>query len=53
MDKSIGSVTYTLILDEAGGIRSDLTVARLAEDHFQVGANGNLDLDYFRRQAPC
>jgi glycine cleavage system aminomethyltransferase T/glycine/D-amino acid oxidase-like deaminating enzyme len=52
MDKSIGSVTYTLILDEAGGIRSDLTVARLAEDHFQVGANGNLDLDYFRRQAP-
>ena len=52
MDKSIGSVTYTLILDEAGGIRSDLTVARLAEDHFQVGANGNLDLDYVRRQAP-
>ena len=53
MDKSIGSVTYTLILDEAGGIRSDLTVARLAEDHFQVGANGNLDLDYCRRQAPA
>ena len=53
MDKSIGSVTYTLISDEAGGIRSDLTVARLAEDHFQVGANGNLDLDYFRRQAPA
>ena len=52
MDKSIGSVTYTLVLDEAGGVRSDLTVARLAEDHFQVGANGNLDLDYFRRQAP-
>ena len=53
MDKSIGAVTYTLILDEAGGIRSDLTVARLAEDHFQVGANGNLDLDYFRRQVPA
>jgi glycine cleavage system aminomethyltransferase T/glycine/D-amino acid oxidase-like deaminating enzyme len=53
MDKSIGSVTYTLILDEAGGIRSDVTVARLAEEHFQVGANGNLDLDYFRRQAPA
>jgi dimethylglycine oxidase len=53
MDKSVGSVTYTLILDEAGGIRSDLTVARLAEEHFQVGANGNLDLDYFRRQAPA
>ncbi len=51
MDKSVGSVTYTLILDEAGGVRSDLTVARLAEDRFQVGANGNIDLDYFRRQA--
>ena len=53
MDKSVGSVTYTLALDEAGGIRSDLTVARLGEQRFQVGANGNLDLDYFRRQAPA
>ncbi|WP_037360639.1 GcvT family protein [Amycolatopsis orientalis] len=53
MDKSVGSVTYTLALDEAGGIRSDLTVARLGEQLFQVGANGNLDLDYFRRQAPA
>ncbi|WP_229477919.1 GcvT family protein [Mycolicibacterium mageritense] len=52
MDKSVGSVTYTLALDEAGGVRSDLTVARLGADSFQVGANGNLDLDYFRRQAP-
>ncbi len=52
MDKSVGSVTYTLALDEAGGIRSDLTVARLGEQVFQVGANGNLDLDYFRRNAP-
>lgn len=52
MDKSVGAVTYTLALDDAGGIRSDLTVARLARDLFQVGANGNLDLDYFRRQAP-
>ena len=52
MDKSVGSVTYTLALDSAGGVRSDLTVARLSQDTFQVGANGNLDLDYFRRQAP-
>ncbi|WP_396921200.1 FAD-dependent oxidoreductase [Mycolicibacterium sp.] len=52
MDKSVGSVTYTLALDEAGGVRIDLTVARLGADSFQVGANGNLDLDYFRRQAP-
>ena len=51
MDKSVGSVTYTLALDEAGGIRSDLTVARLERDLFQVGANGNLDLDLLRRAA--
>jgi glycine cleavage system aminomethyltransferase T len=44
-------VTYTLLLDDAGGIRSDLTVARLTEDRFQVGANGNIDLDYVHRQA--
>ncbi len=50
--KPVGSVTYTLLLDHAGGVRSDLTVARLAEDRFQVGANGNLDLDWFRRHAP-
>ena len=29
MDKTVGAVTYTLALDEAGGIRSDFTVARL------------------------
>ena len=51
IDKSVGSVTYTLALDEAGGIRSDLTVARLERDLFQVGANGNLDLDLLRRAA--
>jgi glycine cleavage system aminomethyltransferase T/glycine/D-amino acid oxidase-like deaminating enzyme len=52
MDKSVGSVTYTLALDPAGGVRSDLTVARLGEQRFQVGANGNLDLDLLRREAP-
>lgn len=52
MDKSVGSVTYTLALDETGGVRSDLTVTRLSDTVFQVGANGNLDLDYFRRQSP-
>ncbi len=29
VDKSIGSVTYGLLLDEDGGIRSDVTIARL------------------------
>jgi glycine cleavage system aminomethyltransferase T len=52
IDKSVGSVTYTLLLDEDGGIRSDVTIARLARDLFQVGANGNLDLDWFTRHLP-
>ncbi|MFL5995611.1 MAG: FAD-dependent oxidoreductase [Streptomyces sp.] len=51
--KSVGSVTYTLLLDHDGGIRSDVTVARLAPDLFQVGANGNLDLDWFTRHLPA
>ncbi|MEU9329364.1 FAD-dependent oxidoreductase [Streptomyces canus] len=50
--KSVGSVTYTLLLDHDGGIRSDITVARLAPGLFQVGANGNLDLDWFTRHLP-
>jgi glycine cleavage system aminomethyltransferase T/glycine/D-amino acid oxidase-like deaminating enzyme len=52
MDKSVGAVTYTLVLDEAGGVRSDWTVARIGTDRFQVGANGELDLDYLNRQLP-
>jgi dimethylglycine oxidase len=52
VDKSVGSVTYTLMLDQDGGIRSDVTVARLGRDHYQVGANGNLDLDWFTRYLP-
>ncbi|MDY7106256.1 MAG: FAD-dependent oxidoreductase [Actinomycetota bacterium] len=51
VDRSVGSITYTLLLEHSGGIRSDLTVARLAEDHFRVGANGELDLDRLRREA--
>ena len=51
--KSVGSVTYCLLLDEDGGIRSDVTVARLAPDVFQVGANGHLDLDWLTRRLPA
>jgi len=51
--KSVGSVTYTLMLDENGGVRSDLTVTRLGEDLFQVMANGPLDLDWITRHLPA
>ncbi|WP_225836583.1 FAD-dependent oxidoreductase [Streptomyces sp. NK08204] len=51
--KKPGAVTYTLLLDETGGIRSDLTVARLGPDRFQVGANSPADLDRLLRHAPA
>jgi glycine cleavage system aminomethyltransferase T/glycine/D-amino acid oxidase-like deaminating enzyme len=53
LDKSVGSVTYCLLLDEHGGIRSDVTIARLSESLFQVGANGMLDVDWLQRHAPA
>ncbi|WP_017608916.1 GcvT family protein [Nocardiopsis xinjiangensis] len=53
IDRSPGYVAYTLVLDDAGGVRSDITVARLDEETFQVGINGNLDLDHFRREQPA
>jgi dimethylglycine oxidase len=49
VDTSIGSVVYCLLLDRDGGIRSDITVARLGRDRYQVGVNGNLDLEWFTR----
>lgn len=53
LDKPPGAVTYTLLLDRTGGVRSDLTVARLERDRFQVGGNGPLDLDWLTRHAPA
>ncbi|MCW4353772.1 FAD-dependent oxidoreductase [Hoyosella sp. YIM 151337] len=52
IDKSIGSVTYTLLLNADGGIRSDVTIARLGKNRYQVGANGALDTDWFERFLP-
>ena len=52
LDRPAGSVVYSLMLDERGGIRSDLTIARLGRDRFQIGANGNLDYDRLLRLAP-
>lgn len=46
-----GPVTYTLLLDDRGGVRSDVTVARLAEELFQVGCNGPVDFAYLTREA--
>ncbi|NKX56852.1 GcvT family protein [Arthrobacter mobilis] len=49
--KKPGAVTYCLLLAADGGVRSDVTVARLGEEEFQVGANGNIDLAYLQIEA--
>lgn len=46
-----GAVTYTLFLNEYGGVRSDLTVARVEDELFQVGVNGPVDTAYVSRAA--
>ncbi|MBA2595532.1 MAG: GcvT family protein [Chloroflexia bacterium] len=48
-----GSVTYALLLDEDGGIRSDITVARLDDETFQIGANGPADIPWLTRALPA
>ena len=52
LDKPVGSVTYTLMLDEKAGVRSDITVARLGEEHFQLGLNGPRDIEWMERHLP-
>lgn len=51
MAKKPGNVTFTLLLDEQGGIRSDIFVARLAEDVFQAAVNGPIDFAYLTDEA--
>jgi glycine cleavage system aminomethyltransferase T/glycine/D-amino acid oxidase-like deaminating enzyme len=51
MDKRPGSVSYTLMLDGHGGIRSDITVARLDDERFWVGTNGAQDQAWITGQA--
>ncbi|WP_375002732.1 FAD-dependent oxidoreductase [Aeromicrobium sp. CTD01-1L150] len=53
-DVAVGRVVYTPVLDARGGFVSDLTVMRLADDHFRVvtgGAHGMADLKWFRDHA--
>jgi glycine cleavage system aminomethyltransferase T/glycine/D-amino acid oxidase-like deaminating enzyme len=53
VDRPVGRVTYSLLLNERGGIESDVTIARLAEDRFMMmagSASGPRDLAWVRRQ---
>jgi glycine cleavage system aminomethyltransferase T/glycine/D-amino acid oxidase-like deaminating enzyme len=55
MDAKLGRVVYTPVLTPGGGFRSDLTVMRLADDHFRVvtgGAHGMADLKWYSDHLP-
>lgn len=51
MSKPPGSVTYAMLLDGRGGIRSDITAARLEENMFQININSCVDLVNLQREA--
>jgi glycine cleavage system aminomethyltransferase T/glycine/D-amino acid oxidase-like deaminating enzyme len=53
MDRRVGTVTYTLMLDHEAGIKSDVTVARLAPARFQIGCNGPRDIVWFEQNLPA
>ena len=52
LDKAVGSVTYCLMLTDKAGILSDITVTRLGENHFVIGANGAVDAARLEMAAP-
>ncbi len=56
IDREVGSVTYTQMLNRRGGIECDFTVTRIAEDRFLIvtgTAFGNHDLGWIRKQLPA
>jgi 4-methylaminobutanoate oxidase (formaldehyde-forming) len=53
IDQPVGTVVYTQLLEKDGGIAADVTVTRLAEDHFRVVTGAgyvNSDLGWLRLQ---
>ena len=53
--RPVGSVTYTQLLNDKGGIECDLTVTRLAPDEFYVITGTGFathDLDWIKRNIP-
>ena len=55
IDRPVGSITYTQLLDPRGGIQADLTVTRLTDDGYLLvtgTAFGNHDAAWLRRHLP-
>jgi glycine cleavage system aminomethyltransferase T/glycine/D-amino acid oxidase-like deaminating enzyme len=56
MDVTVGRVVYTSLLNAHGGIKADLTIMRLAPDHYRVvtgGFDGMRDKKWFTDQLPA
>ena len=55
VDRPLGSITYTQMLNSRGGIECDFTVTRLADRRFRIvtgTAFGNHDLGWLRKHLP-
>ena len=55
VDKPIGSLIYTQMLNDRGGIECDLTVARIAEDEYYIVTGTGFathDFDWISRNIP-
>lgn len=55
MDVPVGRVVYTSLLNEAGGVKADLTIMRLAVNEFRVvtgGASGMVDKKWLTDHLP-
>ncbi len=56
MDLSVGEVTYTLMCNEAGGVRADITVTRTGENRYLLLTTGrevgNNHVAWVRSQSP-
>jgi len=53
INRPVGTVVYTQLLEKDGGIAADVTITRLAEDHFRVVTGAgyvNTDLGWLRIQ---
>lgn len=55
IDRPLGTVVYTAMLNNAGGIKADVTVTRHSTDRFVIltgASNGQQDLAWIRGHAP-
>jgi len=53
VDRPVGSVVYTQLLEKDGGIAADVTITRLSRDHFRLVTGAgyvNSDLGWLRMQ---